>query len=70
MNAGFSRHWEKEFNKDMTELHVRPPTALARVSDYVQEIVTFIEVGVSGAVCHAAVLPCAVLPCDMLPCCQ
>ncbi|MCO5566030.1 hypothetical protein L7F22_019705 [Adiantum nelumboides] len=35
--------WEGEFFKDMKRLHVQRPTTLTRVSEYVPEIVTFIE---------------------------
>jgi cysteinyl-tRNA synthetase len=35
--------WEGEFFKDMRSLHVERPTTLTRVSEYVPEIVTFIE---------------------------
>lgn len=39
----FSTYWEKDFMKDMESLNVLPPTTLTRVSEYVPEIVTYIE---------------------------
>lgn len=36
-------HWEESFNRDMRRLHVIPPTTVTRVSEYVPEIVTFVE---------------------------
>ncbi|PWY99745.1 cysteinyl-tRNA synthetase [Testicularia cyperi] len=35
--------WEAEFFNDMKRLHVEPPTTLTRVSEYVLEIITFIQ---------------------------
>ncbi|EPQ30353.1 uncharacterized protein PFL1_01879 [Pseudozyma flocculosa PF-1] len=35
--------WEAEFFNDMKRLHVEPPTTLTRVSEYVPEIVAFVE---------------------------
>jgi len=37
------RYWEKEFHKDMESLNVLPADCLTRVSEYVPEIVAFIE---------------------------
>lgn len=37
------RHWENEFHKDMTDLNVLPPDVLTRVSEYVPQIVAYIE---------------------------
>lgn len=37
------RHYESEFFNDMAALNVQPPDALTRVSEYVPEIVAFIE---------------------------
>ncbi|XP_005111467.1 cysteine--tRNA ligase, cytoplasmic [Aplysia californica] len=45
-NAIFSelpRFWEEEFHKDMAALNVLPADVLTRVSDYVPEVVTFIQ---------------------------
>merc|ERR1719309_533640 len=37
------RYWENEFHKDMESLNVLPADCLTRVSEYVPEIVAFIE---------------------------
>ncbi|XP_026763086.2 cysteine--tRNA ligase, cytoplasmic isoform X2 [Galleria mellonella] len=37
------RHWENEFHKDMKALNVQPPDVLTRVSEYVPQIIRFIE---------------------------
>ncbi|KAJ8931751.1 hypothetical protein NQ314_015283 [Rhamnusium bicolor] len=45
-NAIFSslpRHWEEEFHKDMDSLNVLRPNVLTRVSEYMPEIVSYIE---------------------------
>ena len=42
----FRKHaarFEKEFNEDMEALNVRPPTVVTRVSEYIGEIVEYIE---------------------------
>lgn len=36
-------YWEHEFNKDMESLNVLPPTVTTRVSEYVPEIIEFVE---------------------------
>ncbi|XP_053995606.1 cysteine--tRNA ligase, cytoplasmic [Hylaeus anthracinus] len=38
-----SQHWELEFHKDMDALNVLRPNVLTRVSEYVPEIVAFIQ---------------------------
>ncbi|OQR67975.1 cysteine--tRNA ligase [Tropilaelaps mercedesae] len=38
-----SRFWEKEFFSDMKELNVLPPDVITRVSEYVPEIIKFVE---------------------------
>jgi cysteinyl-tRNA synthetase len=38
-----ARYYETEFHQDMQLLNVRPADALTRVSEYVPEIVTFIQ---------------------------
>uniref|UniRef100_A0A1B0CUW7 tRNA synthetases class I catalytic domain-containing protein n=1 Tax=Lutzomyia longipalpis TaxID=7200 RepID=A0A1B0CUW7_LUTLO len=38
-----SRKWEEAFHKDMEALNVRPPDVLTRVSEYVPQIVAYIE---------------------------
>ncbi|KAJ8914589.1 hypothetical protein NQ315_017294 [Exocentrus adspersus] len=45
-NAIFSslpRHWEEEFHKDMDSLNVLRPNVLTRVSEYMPEIISYIE---------------------------
>ncbi|KAJ3129374.1 hypothetical protein HK098_001475, partial [Nowakowskiella sp. JEL0407] len=39
----FSTHWELEFFKDMDRLNIRRPDVLTRVTEYVPEIVSFVE---------------------------
>ena len=39
----FARFWETEFFKDMESLNVRLPSVITRVSQYVPEIISFIE---------------------------
>ncbi|KAI5703614.1 hypothetical protein M8J75_014033 [Diaphorina citri] len=41
--ATLPKHWEAEFHKDMADLNVLPPTVLTRVSEYIPEIVAYIE---------------------------
>jgi cysteinyl-tRNA synthetase len=36
-------YWEESFFKSMSALHVERPTTLTRVSEYIPEIVTFVE---------------------------
>ena len=38
-----SQHWESEFHKDMDALNVLRPNVLTRVSEYVPEIIAFVE---------------------------
>ena len=37
-------HWEQRFNEDMERLHVLKPSTVTRVTEYVPEVVTFVEV--------------------------
>ncbi|KAJ3297521.1 hypothetical protein HDU79_003028 [Rhizoclosmatium sp. JEL0117] len=39
----FARYWEKDYFKDMDALNVRRPDVLTRVSEYVPEIIIFVE---------------------------
>ncbi|AMD19573.1 HCL578Cp [Eremothecium sinecaudum] len=36
-------YWERSFNEDMRRLNVRAPTVTTRVSEYVDEIITFVK---------------------------
>ncbi|XP_012061744.1 PREDICTED: cysteine--tRNA ligase, cytoplasmic [Atta cephalotes] len=38
-----SKHWEAEFHKDMDALNILKPNVLTRVSEYVGEIIAFIQ---------------------------
>jgi cysteinyl-tRNA synthetase len=38
-----TKYWENEFNDDMETLNVLPPHVLTRVTEYVPEIISFIE---------------------------
>lgn len=38
-----SQHWEDEFHKDMDSLNVQRPNVLTRVSEYVPEIIDYIQ---------------------------
>ena len=42
--TSLSKHFEKEFLEDMATLGVQPPDLLTRVSEYIQEIIGYIEV--------------------------
>jgi cysteinyl-tRNA synthetase len=39
----YSRKWEMEFLRDMEALNVKPPEVITRVSEYVPDIITYIE---------------------------
>lgn len=39
----FAKYWEDQFFKDMKTLNVSYPTTITRVSEYIPEIITFIE---------------------------
>jgi cysteinyl-tRNA synthetase len=39
----WARHWEDEFFKDMRNLNVLYPNYITRVSEYVPEIIEFIQ---------------------------
>ncbi|KAL6428134.1 hypothetical protein ACFW04_008475 [Cataglyphis niger] len=38
-----SKHWESEFHKDMDALNVLRPNVLTRVSEYIPEIIAFVQ---------------------------
>ncbi|TID26160.1 hypothetical protein CANINC_002855 [Pichia inconspicua] len=38
-----SAYWERQFDEDMKKLNVMPPTVVTRVSEYVPEIVAYVE---------------------------
>ena len=40
----FPRYWENSFYKDMRALNVMYPNYITRVSEYIPEIISFIEV--------------------------
>ena len=42
--SSLPRHFETEYNEDMISLNILPPTVVTRVSEYVPEIVNFIQV--------------------------
>ncbi|XP_044731400.1 cysteine--tRNA ligase, cytoplasmic [Chrysoperla carnea] len=41
--VGLPRHWEQEFHKDMDALNILRPNVLTRVSEYIPEIIAFIQ---------------------------
>lgn len=47
------RYWEDEFHNDMTALNVQPPDVLTRVSEYVPQIVSYIERIISNGLAYA-----------------
>ncbi|XP_058129331.1 cysteine--tRNA ligase, cytoplasmic [Anopheles ziemanni] len=48
------RFWEDEFHKDMNALNVLPPDVLTRVSEYVPQIVTYIERIIANGLAYEA----------------
>lgn len=52
--AELSKHWEEEFHKDMKALNILPVDCLTRVSQYVPEIVTYIEKIIENGFAYAA----------------
>lgn len=50
----FSRHFESEFFDDMKQLNVELPDVVTRVSEFVPEIVTFIEKIISNGYAYEA----------------
>ncbi|XP_045483000.1 cysteine--tRNA ligase, cytoplasmic [Harmonia axyridis] len=56
-NAIFSslpRHWEEEFHKDMDTLNILKPDVLTRVSEYIPEIISYIEKIIKNGMAYAA----------------
>ncbi|XP_046850191.1 cysteine--tRNA ligase, cytoplasmic-like [Xenia sp. Carnegie-2017] len=49
-----SKHWEDEFHKDMKALNILPVDCLTRVSQYVPEIVAYIEKIIENGYAYAA----------------
>lgn len=45
--------WEDKFNKDMERLNVLPPSVTTRVSEYIPEIVAFVDTIVSNGFAYA-----------------
>jgi cysteinyl-tRNA synthetase len=43
ISASLASYWEGRFFDDMSRLRVRPPDTLTRVTEYVPEIVSFVE---------------------------
>jgi cysteinyl-tRNA synthetase len=43
LSRSLARFWEANFFKDMARLHVKEPDTLTRVTEYVPEIVAFVE---------------------------
>ena len=41
--AALTKHWETEFHNDLKELNVLPTDVLTRVTDYVPEIVDYVQ---------------------------
>ncbi|XP_058053941.1 cysteine--tRNA ligase, cytoplasmic [Anopheles bellator] len=48
------RYWEDEFHKDMRALNVRPADVLTRVSEYVPQIVAYIERIIANGLAYEA----------------
>ena len=41
--AALTQHWEAEFHNDLKQLNVLPADILTRVTDYVPEIVDYVQ---------------------------
>ncbi|KAA0199558.1 hypothetical protein HAZT_HAZT007346 [Hyalella azteca] len=48
------RHFEKEYNQDMEKLNVLPPDVVTRVSEYVPEIIAFVEKIIENGFAYAS----------------
>lgn len=49
-----SAYWEHDFDKDMESLNVLPPTVTTRVSEYVPEIVEFVQKVIDNGFAYSA----------------
>jgi cysteinyl-tRNA synthetase len=54
VSRNLAAHWEGQFFKDMERLHVLPPDTITRVSEYVPEIVKFVEKIISNGFAYEA----------------
>jgi cysteinyl-tRNA synthetase len=43
VSRDLAAYWENKYFEDMSRLHVLPPDIITRVSEYVEEIVSFVE---------------------------
>ena len=41
--AALTQHWESEFHNDLRDLNVLPADVLTRVTDYVPEIIEYVQ---------------------------
>ena len=54
VSRSLAAYWEAEFFKDMARLNVRPPDTLTRVTEYVPEVVSFVQQVVENGYGYAA----------------
>ncbi|KJE97474.1 cysteinyl-tRNA synthetase [Capsaspora owczarzaki ATCC 30864] len=52
--AKTARYWEEQFNIDMKALHILEPDRLTRVSDYIDEIIEFVEKVIGNGYAYAS----------------
>uniref|UniRef100_A0A336KAQ1 Cysteine--tRNA ligase, cytoplasmic n=1 Tax=Culicoides sonorensis TaxID=179676 RepID=A0A336KAQ1_CULSO len=48
------RYWEDQFHNDMTSLNILPPDILTRVSEYVPQIITYIQKIIDNGIAYEA----------------